>query len=191
MMPRIRILTPSEWAGYRAHLLRLDGEARRLRFGFPIDDEGIRAHVARLNPMRDRVLALVRNGRVVAAAHIAAGIAEAGADGRSAELAFSVDAALRGQGIGKALLDRALLWSRNRGLRRVWVLFLTDNHVMGRLARRARMSITVEAGEKVGVVTLPPVTPLSLAYELGIERWALWEEQRDRLPGRLVPQPAF
>lgn len=190
-MRRIRILTPSEWAGYRAHLLRLDGEARRLRFGFPIDDEGVRAHVAGLNPVRDRVLALVRNGRVVAAAHIAAGIADGGPEGRSAELAFSVDAALRGQGIGRALLDRALLWSRNRGFRRVWVLFLSDNHAMAYLARRARMSITVEGGERVGVTTLPPVTPFSLAHELCIERWALWEEQRDRLPGKLVPQLAF
>jgi GNAT superfamily N-acetyltransferase len=187
----MRILRPSEWAGYEAHLLRLENEARRLRFGYPIEDEGVRAHVARLDPSRDRVLALVRDGRVVAAAHIAIAPSEAGPAGASAELAFSVDRPFRGQGAGRALLDRALLWSRNRGVRRVWVLFLNDNHAMSRLARRAGMEITSEASERVGEATLPPMTPVSLVHELLIERWALWEEQRYSLPRPLVPRPAF
>lgn len=187
----IRILTPSEWASYESHLLRLEGEARRLRFGYLVNDETVRAHVAGLDPMRDRVLALVQNGRVAAAVHIGIDASEKGPEGSSAELAFSVDHSLRGQGIGRALLDRALLWSRNRGLRRVWVLFLTDNHAMSRLARHAGMSITSEAGERVGVKTLPPMTPISLAHELLTERWALWEEQRYSLPRPLIPRPAF
>jgi GNAT superfamily N-acetyltransferase len=191
MMRCIRILRPSEWASYEAHLLRLDDDARRLRFGYLIDDDGVRAHVARLDPSRDRVLALARNGWVIAAVHIAIGTLETGLDGASAELAFSVDRSSRGQGAGRALLDRALLWSRNRGVRRVWVLFLNDNHAMSHLARRARMSITNEASERVGEATLPPMTPFSLAYELLIERWALWEEQRSSLSRPLVPRPAF
>ncbi len=187
-----RTLNPAEWQAYEAHLLRLDSEARRLRFGYKIDDRAIRAHVASLVPARDRILAVVEGGRVVAAAHIARAAAEPEINTGTVELAFSVDADKRGQGFGRLLFDQALAWSRNRGLRRAALYFLADNHAIRRLASRAGMSVEGRAGEYEAIMALPPATPFSLARELAAERWALWEEQsRRQLPGLLVARPAF
>jgi GNAT superfamily N-acetyltransferase len=192
MMRCVRTLTPAEWPAYEAHLLRLDVVARRLRFGYQIDDRAIRAHVASLIPARDRILAVVEGGRVVAAAHIASAVAQPGINAGAVEFAFSVDADRRGQGFGRLLFDQALAWSRNRGLRRAAIYFLSDNHAMRRLASRAGMSVEGRAGEYEGVMPLPPATPFSLARELAAERWALWEEQgRRQLPRLLVARPAF
>lgn len=187
-----RTLSPAEWPAYEAHLLRLDGEARRLRFGYQINDSAISAHVASLVPARDRILAVVEGGRVVAAAHIARAAAYPETDPGTVELAFSVDADKRGQGLGRLLFDQALAWSRNRGLRRAAIYFLADNHAIRRMANRAGMSVDGRAGEYEGIMPLAPATPFSLARELAAERWALWEEQgRRQLPRFLVARPAF
>jgi GNAT superfamily N-acetyltransferase len=191
MTPCIRTLTAAELPAYEAHLLRLDADARRLRFGYPIGDAAIRAHVACLEPDRDRILARVENGRVVAAAHIARASRATG-DITSVEFAFSVDAERRGQRLGRLLLDQALAWARNRGLRRASLYFLADNRAMRTLARRAGMAIRNDSGDCEAALALPPPTPFSLARELAAEHWALWEEQgQRRAPLPLAMQPSY
>ena len=182
----IRTLAASERPAYEAHLLRLDAEARRLRFGYFIADGAVRRHVAGLDPRADRILALVEEGRVVAAVHIARAV-RPGVDGSSVEFAFSVDSDRRGKGLGRRLFEQAMAWSRNRGMREACIYFLTDNHVMRRLARRAGMAISCQAGECEGVMLLPPATPFSFIREVAAEQWAIWDEQRQhRRPRALV-----
>ncbi len=55
MMPCMRTLTASELPKYRDHLLRLDAEDRRLRFGYPISDEAIQGHVRKIDMTKDRI----------------------------------------------------------------------------------------------------------------------------------------
>lgn len=190
-MRRIRILQPGEWPAYQAHLLRLDPEARRLRFGFPIDDRGICTHLSQLEATKDSLLALVESGRVIGAAHLARARGGNGVTGGIVEFAFSVDAGSRHKGLGRALFERALLWARNRGLRRAFVYFLASNHVMARLARKCGMIITSAGGECEGTAALPPPTLFSVSRELAAERWALWEEQHFPLPRPLLPRPGL
>lgn len=169
----ITYLAPYELPKYVDHLLRLNAEDRRLRFGFAIDDAGIRAHVAHLDVRGNRILAQVDDdGRVVGAAHIAL------IDQRTAEFAFSVDLAWRGRGLGGRLFDRAVLWARNRGVRIAHVYCLADNHIMRQIARKAEAEIHTEAGESEGCFTVPPATPFSFAQELAAERWGMIERQR-------------
>jgi RimJ/RimL family protein N-acetyltransferase len=160
-MVAVRTLTPLELPRYRDHLLRLGIEDRRLRFGFPIPDERIVDFVDGLGPLDTRVL--VHTGpdlEVIGAVQVSA------ASSRAVEFAFSVEAPFRGRGVATALFDRALLWARNRRIRRAYVQCLADNHAMRRIARKAGMAVITETGESEGTLIIPGATPLTLLEEL-------------------------
>jgi GNAT superfamily N-acetyltransferase len=160
----IRTLLPIEYDGYRDHLMRLDAGDRRLRFGGPIGDDGIGHFVEKLKLRDTRILAALDPAlRVIGAAHLAT--ARHGA----AEAAFSVNHDARGQGLGRALLDRAILWARNRGVRTLHLHFLSDNSALRALARAAGMSIETQAGECEAELALPMASPLSLWREAAAE----------------------
>jgi GNAT superfamily N-acetyltransferase len=170
MMRCVKTLTTAERPLFCDHLLRLDAEDRRLRFGSPLDDHGIRRYVRQIDLDTGRILALLDDdSQVVAAVHIAPS-----KDG-AVELAFSVDRAWRGRGLGDQLLDRAILWARNRGLRRAYVYYLSDNHAIRHMVRRANMAIQSEAGESEASLALLPATPFTLIRELVAERYAMYD----------------
>ena len=172
----IQTLEPAEWGKYLEHLVRLDPEDRRLRFGYAVDDVTIRAYVRGLDPRAHRLIVhLDDNGRVVGAVHLAP-------SGGNVEFGVSVDSAWRGQGLGRQLFERAVLWARNRGLRKAHVYCLTDNRAMRHIARTAGMEIELEAGESAGALALVPATPFSLLREMTAERWALYERSRRQPP---------
>ena len=169
-MDTTRILTPSELALYRDHLLRLGAADRRLRFGTTVSDEAIEAFVARISPWDSRIIARFNHRlEVIAAVQVAV------VSGPLAELAFTVDEAERGRGLGTTLMNRALLWARNRGVRRVCVYCRAENHAMRRIAGRAGMAVNTSAGESEGFVDVPRSTPLSIAREFCSEQLGLWD----------------
>jgi GNAT superfamily N-acetyltransferase len=162
----VRALTPSELPNYVEHLLRLDSADRRMRFGFPIGDTGMRALVQRIDLRTGHILALFDDIDVVAAAHIGR------ASDDVAELALSVDREWRGRGVGSELFARAVLWARNRGIRQAIVYCLSENQAMRHIVRKAGGQMTVAAGEIEGQLELLPGTPLSLLVEEAFERSA-------------------
>jgi RimJ/RimL family protein N-acetyltransferase len=184
-MYTIRTLSPEDWHRYRDHLLRLDGDGRRARFGRRLDDAAIAAHVGRLDRAATRILVHEDAGaRVVGAVEISS------MAGAAAELAFSVDAPQRDAGLGSELARRAFLAARNRGFRRVHVFTTGDNRPMRSLARRAGMRLRLDGGECEGSLDLPPATIFSLLLELTGERAALYEHARNRSDlGRPEPRP--
>lgn len=160
----VRTLTPLELPRYRDHLLRLGLEDRRLRFGFPIPDERIVDFVDGLGPLDTRVL--VHTGpdlEVIGAVQVSA------TSSRAVEFAFSVEAPFRGRGIATALFDRAVLWARNRRIRRAYVQCLAENHAMRQIAREAGMEVLTATGESEGTLIIPGATPLTLFEELMAE----------------------
>jgi N-acetylglutamate synthase and related acetyltransferases len=182
----MRPLGPSELSIYREHLLRLDAEDRRLRFGCAVDDSAIDAHVRRLRVDADRILALLdEEGSVVAAAHIAR------IGDLAAELAFSVDGRWRRRGLCRALFEHALGWARSRGIRRVYLAFLSENGAMRTLARDVGMSLQVNASEVLGELMLPSPTPFSVLRELAAEQAALWPAALRPFDSEADPAPAF
>lgn len=137
----VRELTPADRAALERHLLALDAEDRRLRFGAAPSDTAIRGYVGRIDFDGDAVFGVFDEElRLLGAAHVARA-----AD--HAELGVSVLAAHRNRGIGAALLERAVLRARNWGMRALFVHCLKENAAMMHLARKQDMLIATAAGE--------------------------------------------
>ena len=101
----IRLLRSGELPLYLNHLLRLDEEARELRFDHAMDDAGIQAHCLKLSTGGAQILGAFINDALRGAvelnptpdAHLTA-----------TELMFSVEPAFQCQGIGTSLMAKAL-----------------------------------------------------------------------------------
>jgi GNAT superfamily N-acetyltransferase len=113
------------------------------------------------------------------------GLAELAPGAEESELAFSVRPDLRCRGIGTRLMKRALLYARISGARKAFVMFLSDNTPMSRMARNAGMQVKTAGGEAYAARELaaPSAQELSSWFieeavaqgeyfsVLGIERW--------------------
>jgi GNAT superfamily N-acetyltransferase len=159
----IRKLWSGDSAAYRAHLLRLDPESRRNRFGGAVSDEFIENYV-RLTRGLDALL----HGFFVEGT--LRGVAELRPLGPSfpdeAEAAISIERPWQSLGVGTALLDRTLLAARNRGIKLLHMACLAENRRMQQLARKFDAELTFDFGSVVGEVATPYPTPLSLMREV-------------------------
>jgi GNAT superfamily N-acetyltransferase len=159
----IRKLWPGEAQDYRDHLLRLDADSRRNRFGLALADALIEDYVA--SPTWSGA---VMHGFLVDG--VLRGVAELKPFGAAfpteAEAAFSVEKPWQSHGVGSALLARTLLAARNRGIRQVHMACLADNARMQQLARKFAAQLSFDFGNVVGEVAAPHPTPMSLLHEL-------------------------
>jgi len=154
------------WIGeadkYREHLLRLDADSRRNRFGGAVADELILAYAE--TAMQ---IGTVMHGFLVDG--ILRGVAELKAFGAAspgvAEVAFSIEKPWQSHGVGSALLERTLLAARNRGIKLVHMTCLAGNARMQQLARKFEAELSFDFGSVVGEVEAPHATPLSLFRE--------------------------
>lgn len=154
---------------YLAHLLALERDDVRLRFGSPLSPAAIEAYVDRIDFEQDSIFGVHGDALELAGAtHLAF------ADGL-AELGVSVLASARRRGIGGALVARAAEHARNRATPRLYMHCLAENGAMIRLARRAGMDVVVAAGDADAHVALPAATPLSVTSELLADRVALYD----------------
>jgi|GEM_PF-2030143 len=145
----IRPLTVFEREAARNFYLSLSAEDRRKRFCCMLSDETISKYVDCLNFSRNTVLgAFDEQAQIV-------GLAELVRDTEASEAAFSVRPDRRGQKIGTQLMERLLLRARMCGIRKVFVMFLSDNTPMRRMALRAGMSVRSVDGEAHAVRELP------------------------------------
>jgi GNAT superfamily N-acetyltransferase len=141
------------------HFLALDAEDRRLRFGTAASDEVVAQYVERIDFAQDCVLAICDDAmRIVAAVHVALA-------GATAELGLSVLPGFRGKGLGDAVLKRAVVWLRNRGVLSVFVHCIAENAGMMHLARKNGMRIVYSGSENDGRLELDGPTPHSFASE--------------------------
>lgn len=145
----VRELTALDRPALERHLLALDTEDRRLRFGIAPSDAAISAYVERIDFDRDGLFGVFDEKlQLLGAAHLAR------APGH-AELGVSVRPAYRNQGVGAALLARAVLHARNWGLHALFMHCLRENAAMMHLARKQGMAIATEAGEADAWLELP------------------------------------
>jgi RimJ/RimL family protein N-acetyltransferase len=151
------------------HFLALAPEDHRLRFGRSMTADAIREYVAALDFDRDAVFG------VFDAELRLTGVAHVGRTEDDAELGVSVVPGRRGEGIGSALFERAHAYTRNQGLRQLFMHCLIENTAMMRIARQAGMNIVTEAGEAAAHVALPPADAATIAHELLQERVALYD----------------
>lgn len=159
----IRKLWPNEASRYRDHLLRLDAESRRARFGGAVADAFIRDYVKVALSLDAVVHGFFVNGTLRGAAELRAIRSERDVD---AEAAFSIERPWQNHGVGSALLAHTLLAARNRHIRTLHMICLSDNRRMQQLARKFEAELTFEYGSVVGEVEAPYPTPASVLKEV-------------------------
>lgn len=150
----IRKLWPTEMERYRDHLLRLDPDSRRLRFGMGTGDEFVAGYAMRITDMRSTVYGYFENGEVRAAAELRPIGARMNGE---AEAAFSVEKDWQDTGIGTELMGRVIRTARIAGIRRIYMNCLAENRKMQRIARKYEAVLHFEGGDVVGEVE--PLTP--------------------------------
>ena len=146
-------LRSSDRPALLAHFAALGTEDRRLRFGTPLRDESIAAYVKRIDFVRGGVFA-VHDGamRLLAVIHVAV-------TGERAELGLSVLPEARNQGLGTALLERAIMYLRNRGTGEAFVHCLSENGAMMHMARKLDMRVVPCGAETDAHIVISPATP--------------------------------
>ena len=153
----IRPLTVFEREAVKTFYLALSPEDRRKRFCCSLSDDTISGYADRLNFTRDTVMgAFDERARML-------GLAELVRGPEASEMAFSVRPDKRGQKIGTRLIERLLLRARMCGVRKVFVMFLSDNTPMRRMAARAGMALSSADGEAHAQLELPAPSAQELA----------------------------
>jgi GNAT superfamily N-acetyltransferase len=159
----IRKLWIGEAESYRDHLLRLDPESRRNRFGGAVSADFIRNHV------EDSVGpdAVIHGFFVDGSLRGAAELRPSGPPPTDeAEAALSIERPWQSLGVGTALLGRTLLTARNRGLKHLHMACLAENRRMQQLAQKFDAELTFDFGGVVGEVEASHPTPVSILREL-------------------------
>ena len=145
----IRKLWIGEAPLYCAHLLRLDPESRRNRFGGTVSDDYIRSYA-----QPSDLVGAVLHGFFVDG--VLRGIAELRPlPGDEAETALSIEKEWQGRGVGAALLKRALVTARGRGTKLLHITCLPENLRMRRLARRFNADLKLGSGAVMGKLHVP------------------------------------
>jgi GNAT superfamily N-acetyltransferase len=157
----VRRLWVGETELYRQHLLRLDAESRRNRFGGVVSDEFIRRYSGPSALNGAVIYGFFVEGVLRGAAELRL-LARAG----EAEAAISVERAWQSRGVGTALLERVLLAARNRKVEHLHMLCLAENRRMQQLARKFDAQLNFQSGSVIGELKAPCLTPISVMREL-------------------------
>ena len=154
----IRALSARHRPRILQHLLTLDARDRWLRFGSAAPDSQITHYVDLIDFDNDDVFGIFnRRLELLAVAHVAYGRKPAESRVQaSAEFGVSIVAHARGRGWGTRLFERAALHARNRGVGRLTIHALSENHPMLLIARKAGAIVVRDGSEAQADVILPP-----------------------------------
>jgi RimJ/RimL family protein N-acetyltransferase len=154
------------------HLLQLNDEDRRLRFGTQTPDEFIAHYVERLDFDKDTVFGIFDSDlRLIGMAHLAY-LPQPKGQARAAEFGVSVLPEDRAQGLGTALLHRSAVHSRNTQVETLYVHCLASNKAMMHLAQKAGMRVEYAHGDADAYLKLSPASPATIVEEAANEQWA-------------------
>ncbi len=144
----------------REHLLRLDSDSRRDRFHGFMDDEFIERYAAKCADDGTVIIAYMENGIVRGAAELHP---PAQSDDGVPEIAFSVEACVRRQGVGSILFKRLLSEARWKGYRRLRVTTDAGNEAMRALASKFGAHLVFRHGESTGTIEVGQAPQAELA----------------------------
>ena len=153
-----RKLWIADTAALKAHLLRLDAESRRMRFGTPVSDFFIKQYAENVLGSHS-----VAHGYFVDG--VLRGVAELrgfrGVAGGEAEAAFSVEKEFQNRGIGTELFGRTVLVARTRGISKLFVNFLSQNQRMQAIAKKFDAVLTFDSDGVLGKIDAPRANALT------------------------------
>jgi GNAT superfamily N-acetyltransferase len=157
----VRRLWFGETELYGQHLLGLDAESRRNRFGGSVSDEFIQRYAEASEFSGAIIHGFFVHGVLRGAAELRS-LSRAG----EAEAALSIERAWQSRGVGTALLEHLLLAARNRQIQRLHILCLAENRRMQQLARKFDAQLSIQSGSVVCEMKTPRPTPMSVMHEL-------------------------
>jgi GNAT superfamily N-acetyltransferase len=138
----------------RDHLLRLDPESRHDRFHGFMDDSFIERYAAKCADDGTVIIAYIEDGVVRGAAELHP--ADQSPDSQP-EIAFSVEARVRRQGVGSILFKKLIAEARSKGYRSLRITTGAQNRAMRALAHKFGAHLTFRHGESTGSIDLEPL----------------------------------
>ncbi|WP_291685922.1 GNAT family N-acetyltransferase [Bradyrhizobium sp.] len=144
----------------RDHLLRLDPESRHDRFNGFMDDGFIERYAAKCADDGTIIVAYVEDGVVRGAAELHPPDQSPDA---LPEIAFSVEASVRRQGVGIILFKRLISEARWKGYPALRITTGAQNQAMRALANKFGAHLTFRHGESTGTIDLKPQPQIELA----------------------------
>ena len=135
----------------RDHLLRLDRESRHDRFHGFMDDDFIERYAAKCADDGTVIIAYIENGVVRGAAELHP--PDQSPDSLP-EIAFSVEACVRRQGVGSVLFRKLIAEARLRGYQSLRITTGAQNQAMRALASKFGAHLTFRHGESTGSIDL-------------------------------------
>ena len=147
----------------RDHLLRLDPQSRHDRFHGFMDDDFIERYAAKCADDGTVIIAYVEDGVVRGAAELHP--PDQSPDSLP-EIAFSVEASVRRQGVGIILFRKLIAEARAKGYKNLRITTGAGNEAMKALANKFGAHLTFRHGESTGSIDLrqqPHPEPAKLA----------------------------
>jgi GNAT superfamily N-acetyltransferase len=135
----------------RDHLLRLDRESRHDRFHGFMDDSFIERYAAKCADDGTIIIAYFENGVVRGAAELHP--PDQSPDSLP-EIAFSVEAGVRRQGVGSILFRKLIAEARSKGYHSLRITTGAQNQAMRALAHKFGAHLTFRHGESTGSIDL-------------------------------------
>lgn len=136
---------------YRAdiiqHLCRLSSEDRHMRFGVALPDARIEHYVDESLKPNDYLFGVFNDeGEMIGFLHLA----HDARDKLAYEIGLSVDESARKSGIGGKLFEKAVIFAKGLGAKRVYTYCLSENKAMQHLARKSDLKVMLEYGDVTG-----------------------------------------
>lgn len=182
-----RKLSKGDQDAFRAHLLRLDPESRRLRFCAAASDDAVSAYAGRTDWSKTIVVGAFEEGTL-------RGVCEIIPSGTGwAEAALSVEKEHQKHGVGRTLLRKALARASNRGLDKLRLDALPENLKMRRLASGFPHEAHSEDGCVEFDLPAAPANPATIADEAMDEALAGWTAAMEAMEAFVLasaPQPS-
>ena len=151
------------------HLKSLQGHDRYLRFGAMLSDEAIVKYVEQSWGGPNEWLGIIEDRRVIAVVHVAR------EGDNKAELGLSVDPEWRGQHLGQALFERAVVYLKAHQVRDVYMHCLSENAIMKHIARKNLMQMVTEHGEVDADLILPKGNSIDRYQEVFMHTMSLYD----------------
>jgi RimJ/RimL family protein N-acetyltransferase len=177
-MALYRKLLPTEADALCRHFLRLSREERRLRFHGSISDSAVERLCRQIDWFQTVVTGYFVDGVLRGVSQI---VLDRSLGPRSAELAVTVETKWQGRGVGLELARRAMTIARNRGARRLVMLYLAENQPMRHIARHLHGALHADGPTVRADLGLGAATPWSLFEELLLDGTGSWLAATDRL----------
>jgi len=144
----------------RDHLLRLDPESRHDRYHGFMDDGFIERYAAKCADDGTVIIAYIEDDVVRGAAELHP--PDQSPDSQP-EIAFSVEASVRRQGVGSILFKKLIAEAQSKGYRSLRITTGVQNQAMRALAHKFGAHLTFRHGESTGSIDLQPQLQVEFA----------------------------